>query len=308
MEKIAYQGWPNCIRLQNSAAELIITADVGPRIIRYALPGKPNMLREDAESLGRHGDAEFRSYGGHRLWHAPESNPRTYMPDNNPVQVEQTAAGMRFIPPPEAKTGIQKEWTVQMAKDTPRVSVLHRLTNIGIWPVRLAPWAITVMAQGGVGILPLPPRGPHSENLTPASTMALWAYTDMTDPRWHWGGQFILLRQDATRPQPQKIGVSGFPGWAGYASSAGLFIKLFSQDPSLAYPDMNVSAELFTNDKILEVESLGPMTTLEPGESVDHHEEWRLFDAVPLPQSDADVTRTILPKVESFMAEVARGS
>lgn len=306
MEKYSYKGWPNCVRLSNPKIELVVTADVGPRVIRYALPGKPNAFREDEETLGRTGDAQFHSYGGHRLWHAPESYPRTYVADNTPVAVAETPEGIRFRPIPEASTGIQKEWLVRLFPGSSHVCILHRLTNVGIWPVRLAPWAISVMTAGGVGILPLPPRGTHKEDLVPTGRLALWAYTDMTDTRWHWGNQYILLRQDSQRPMPQKIGVSAYPGWAAYASAAGLFIKCFSHDTHREYPDLNVSGELFTNDKILEVESLGPLTTLTTGEFVEHREDWFLFEPVPLPQRDEDVERDILPKAREALEEVAR--
>ena len=34
--KINYRGWPNSYRMSNGEVELVVTADVGPRIIRYA--------------------------------------------------------------------------------------------------------------------------------------------------------------------------------------------------------------------------------------------------------------------------------
>ena len=47
MEKIAYQGWNNCIRLSNGIIELVITADVGPRVIRFGFIGAQNEFDED---------------------------------------------------------------------------------------------------------------------------------------------------------------------------------------------------------------------------------------------------------------------
>ena len=85
MEKIAYGGWPNCIRLRNRRMELVVTTDVGPRIMRLAFRGGPNLLKEYPEHLGKRGGNAWRLYGGHRLWHAPEASPRTYWPDNVPV-------------------------------------------------------------------------------------------------------------------------------------------------------------------------------------------------------------------------------
>jgi len=45
MEKISYGGWDNCYHLSNDRVELILTADVGPRIIYFGLVGGENFLQ-----------------------------------------------------------------------------------------------------------------------------------------------------------------------------------------------------------------------------------------------------------------------
>ncbi len=52
VEKTEYKGWRNCYRVSNGEVELIITADVGPRIIRFGFPGGQNLFKEFAEQLG----------------------------------------------------------------------------------------------------------------------------------------------------------------------------------------------------------------------------------------------------------------
>ena len=37
MEKVAWHNLPNCLKLSNGDAELIVTTDIGPRIVHYAL-------------------------------------------------------------------------------------------------------------------------------------------------------------------------------------------------------------------------------------------------------------------------------
>lgn len=78
VEKISYLGWPNCYRLSNDQVDLIITTDVGPRIIRFGFVGEANEFVEFPEQVGRMGEAEWLNFGGHRLWHAPENKARTY--------------------------------------------------------------------------------------------------------------------------------------------------------------------------------------------------------------------------------------
>jgi hypothetical protein len=64
------------------------------------------------------------------------------------------------------------------------------------------------------------------------------------------------------------------------------------------YPDFGCNFEVFTNAEFLELETLGPIVTLQPGETAEHTEYWWLFDQIP-PITSEDVIRSaILPLVE----------
>jgi hypothetical protein len=297
MEKVNYRGWPNCYRLSNDQVELIVTTDVGPRIIRFGFKGGPNEFKEFDAMMGLAGGDVWRIYGGHRFWHAPEIAARTYYPDNEPVAIEQHDGFVRVVQPTESTTGMQKELDIRLWPVVPRVRVTHRLRNNGVWAVELAPWALSVMAPGGKVVIPLPPRGSHPQDLLPTNTITLWAYTYMADPRWTWGSKYIMLRQDPAMPKPQKLGVSVPDGWVAYARGGHLFVKKYTYVPGASYLDFGSSVETYTDAEFLEVETLGPTVRLEPSATVEHVEDWFLYSDVPMPQDDADVDRDILPRV-----------
>ncbi|MCG3149618.1 MAG: hypothetical protein PCFJNLEI_03083 [Verrucomicrobiae bacterium] len=290
---VAYKGWKNCCRIANGTVELIVTTDVGPRIIRYGFVGGQNLLKEDPAQVGKSGGKAWRLYGGHRLWHSPEDATRTYFPDNFPVTVERHGNRTRFIAPVETTCGIQKELEIKLGA---RVEIVHRLRNTGLWPIELAPWALSVMAPGGTCIVPQPKRGTHPKDLLPQNVLVPWIYTDMSDPRWTWGRRYILLRQ-AANSTPQKLGALVPDGWAAYALNGQLFVKRFPCLAGARYPDNGCNFETFTNSNMLEVETLGPLTTLAPGQTIAHNETWQLFNNVPAPKNDRDVDRHILPQL-----------
>jgi len=300
VEQIAWGGWDNCVRLSNDHVELIATLDVGPRVVYFALKGGENVVYVDEEALGQTGGDEWNMYGGHRLWHAPEDSVRTYVPDNAPVEMTKLSdKSVRLQPALEAATGIQKAITFTLGAGA-TVHVEHEMQNQGMWDVDLAIWGITVMRTGGTAIIPLPERGEHPRDLLPNTRIISWSYTDFSDPRWTMGYEYILLRQDTERPIPQKIGVELPAGWLGYANGGTLFVKEIAYDASATYPDMGCNAELFTNDWMLEVESLSPMLKLGAGESATHVETWHLFPNVESPQNDEDVKQNILPLVNTM--------
>jgi len=298
METIEFGGWKRNVRLANPKIELVATLDVGPRIIHLAVPGRPNVFKQYADQMGKAGEAAWQIRGGHRLWFAPEDPVATYFPDNGPVQVEELPKGIRLRPAPETSNGIQKEIDIALDKRRPRVRLRHRIINIGSQPVRLAPWALSVMAPGGTAIIGLPPRGSHPKDLLPNQTITLWPYTDLGDRRLMCGTRAILLRQDTAATKPEKFGILTPEGWAAYAVAGCLFVKRFACKPRKAYPDMGCNAEFFTNADMLEVESLGPLVNLKPGRKVEHVENWSLFADVPGIETEADVDQYVRPLVE----------
>ncbi|MBG0783753.1 MAG: hypothetical protein H0S79_01490 [Anaerolineaceae bacterium] len=294
MEKISYGGWDNCYRLANDQVELVVTADVGPRIIRFGFIGRENMFGEIEGQVGKTKADNWMIFGGHRLWHSPEA-ARTYYPDLEPVLVQEIENGMMVTQKPEPTTGIQKQMEITMKPDKPEVKVKHTLINHNVWPIEAAPWGLSVMDLNGTAIVPFPPRGKHPESMTPTSVLSIWPYTDLSDPRWGLGFRFVLLKQDPENTVPQKIGIFNSEGWAAYANHNALFVKQTPLQYDGIYPDLGVNFELFTNEMILEVESLGPLELIPPKGKVDHFEYWTLYDNVPQPKNDEDVEKFILP-------------
>src|SRR5260370_42104893 len=88
IEKTQYRGWPNCYRIANGDVDLVVTTDVGPRIIRYGFIGGPNLFKEFEDQLGKAGDATWQPRGGHPLWVAPEDPALSYAPADPPIQIE----------------------------------------------------------------------------------------------------------------------------------------------------------------------------------------------------------------------------
>lgn len=298
LQKLPFFNWPNCYRLANAHLELIFTTDVGPRIVRVGFVGGQNFLAEFPAAHGQTGGTEWVPYGGHRLWHAPEQFPRTYQPDNAPVTLEEHPGFIRLIQPTEAGTGVQKEIDLHLAADEPAVRVTHRLRNTLAWEIEMAVWALTVMAPTGIAVVPLPPRAPHStQTLLPTSQLTLWSYTNLADPRLTLGRRYILLRQDPAATEFQKIGVRAMDGWAAYWLNGELFLKTFTVQAHAQYPDFNTPVEIFTDQQMLELETLGPLTRLAAGAVVEHTENWRLFRGVACPTSEAVVEAEIAPKV-----------
>lgn len=295
VEKVKFNGWPNCYRLHNGKIELVVTSDVGPRVVRFGRVGGPNLFREMPGEQGGRGEKAWKIRGGHRLWVAPEEKPVTYELDNGPVRIDPIPGGIRTTQPTGPLSGIQKQMEITMAADG-GVRIVHVLTNRGRKTVKAAVWALTVMDRDGVAIIPLPEKIAHTDRLTHNQEWSIWGYTDLGEPRWTIGRRCLLFRQDRKRG-PNKLGIAHREGWVAYKLGRDVFIKYFGFCDGRRYPDGGVNFETFSNEDILELESLGVYGPVAPGRSIRHVERWQLASGVGAVKTEADVDRRIRPLV-----------
>ncbi|MFL5243144.1 MAG: hypothetical protein ACJ8FY_13640 [Gemmataceae bacterium] len=306
VKKIAYGGWKNNLLISNGDAELIVTLDVGPRVISYKLTGGKNVFKEFADQMGKTGGKEWKSYGGHRLWIGPEDLTRTYYGDNGRVKYKEIDGGIRFTPGPETEYGMQKEIDIKLAPSGSKVTLVHRISNFGNKETELAPWALTVMAPGGIEVIPLPPHHPHPgppqnakspKDYAASFNMSVWPFTDFKDPRWNFGTNYITLQQQPNKG-PTKIGLGHDQGWVGYLNGGTLFVKRFDLQEGKTYPDRGCNFETFTNEEMLEMETLGPVQKLGSKAAVEHTEAWELYKDVPAFKSEKEIDKEITGRVK----------
>lgn len=294
---VEYRGWKRNIRLSNPVVELVVTLDVGPRVVWFGFRGGENLFGEFPEQLGRSGEPLWMLRGGHRLWVAPENKPLTYEPDNEAVDFEEIPDGVRIVQKPGPLSGLTKSLEIRLIPSRAQVRLTHVLTNGNQTPVSCAPWALSVMAPRGLAIIPLPAIVPHDERCAPNQNWSLWSYTDLADPRLKLGSRYVLLRQDPGRGAI-KLGLAQKEGWVAYWLDGRLFVKRFEHQAEAVYPDGNVNFEVYADERILELETLAPLTRLEPGQSARHDEFWHAFNHVPECADEREIDRCILPFIQ----------
>ena len=79
-----------------------------------------------------------------------------------------------------------------------------------------------------------------------------------------------------------------------------MLAKKFNYDPEAVYTDYGCNNETYINGDFLEIETLGPLTKLRPGEAVEHTEYWQLTK-VFADEREESIDANILPLVNSFL-------
>ena len=278
IKKITFQGWKNCIELTNGEFRIVVTTEVGPRIVGAFLGKGENLLYLDKKLLGTSNQKVWTNYGGHRIWHAPEDSVRSYCPDSHKVvAAELNDGGVTFMAPREELTGIVKTINVYPEGDN-SFRIEHQIRNEGLWDIEAAAWGITQLMPGGTAILPMN-RGP--QGLVPNRSVNFWPYAKPNDSRFVFGDQFVLVKQTA-KGKPTKIGLNSAEGWCAYINKNTAFIKQYEYFDENEYPDLGSSIEVYTEGGYLELETLGPLAILEPGDEVTHCEYWTAAEVEPM--------------------------
>ncbi len=265
-----------------------VPTDIGPRILYVATRRRPesNLFGVLLEAGVATSEGFWRIYGGHRLWSSPEAKPRSYSIDSKPVKITAKDDTLTIYGNPEPENSIQKTMTIRPFSED-AVKVVHTIKNIGRWPIELACWALSVMTKKGFAIIPLSPSKVDEEGLLPDRHVTFWPYTNLSDRRLTFADGYIFVRQDPAAHGPVKVGAMANPSWVAYWVEGTAFVKEFLPKKG-EYPDFGCSVEVYTNPDMLELETVGPLKKLGPGQSVEHVEVWRIFnieDLAPEPES-----------------------
>ena len=280
-----YLDYGKCISISNGIIEAYVTVDIGPRIIRFSFKDGNNIMNTDRVGLGQKTDDEYEgffgkgrcweSFGGHRIWTSPESYPATYTPDDKRIDYEITKNGAVFTAPEDIEVKTQKQLEIKMDENSASMKVFNRVKNTDIKEQEFSVWAITVCAAGGNLIIPL---NTDDTGLLSNRFIAIWPYTDIKDERIIWENKYMALSQKCDKEIPIKLGFNSKKGIGYYVLGDDVFCKKYNSDHlNFRYPDGDCSFETYTNNVILEFETLNELKVVNPGETSEHIEEWKLF-------------------------------
>ena len=307
-EELCYKNFGKCVKLTNGVIELIVTLEVGPRIIRFSAVGGENIFFEDNERTINHNNQKeiyaelygedlkpWAILGGHRIWTSPEAFPRSYVPDYE-SEYEPIENGIKVVSPVQSWTQLQPEVEITIIGEN-EVKVVHRLKNCGAWPIEFSVWALSVCDTGSTLFVPQSSRKVEISRRSEVlhnRTLTLWEYSNMADERVTWGKKYIALRQDKNVLQPFKFGINNEDGYAICFNHGNMFVKKYDTVLFGNYPDGGSSSfEAYTNGALLEVESIGELKKIESGDMNEHTEYWKLFTGISVPQSEDEVDEIV---------------
>lgn len=306
---IPWHGWPHAVKLSNGVVEAVVVPQIG-RVMAFQMAGHPetNPLYENPDWMPAKNHlpkpGEWANYGGDKVWPAPQSDWPRYLGrdwppdrafDGLPETVHLLPGGLRLTSPLSSEFGLRVERTLTLRPGRPCLYLTQTLarTSPGAAPDRsLAAWAITQINGDGLVVLPLPapaaaptpfPTGYQSLSPPPVAP-PFWRVTAVQ------GRRMLLGRRDPVNSH--KVATKARDGWLVHISETGVvFTEHAAVAPGGVYPDGNSPGEVYSNagdSNYLEMETLGPLAPLRPGQSLTTQIVWRLSRLPAAPASDAE--------------------
>jgi len=107
----------------------------------------------------------------------------------------------------------------------------------------------------------------------------------------------MSLQADPSVRGKVKLGINNEEGYAMYFIDGDLFVLSYDTVVEGNYPDGGMSYETYTKGPMLEMETLGELKTLAPGEGTELVETWEMFDSIPLPKNEKELSALINKKI-----------
>ncbi len=308
-----YHGW-RALELRNGVARAALVPDIGGRVMQFwlgehgflfnnqRLLGK---LFSPEEHWGDGTIASWKNYGGNKTWPAPQgwdgphqwAGPPDPVLDGGPFQVLEAgplSAALRSQPDP--RSGLQITRVFSLDPLAARAQLRRVMRNASDRTVRWSLWDVTQLDCGEPtpdgttrmrpGCWMYVPKNPQSR--FPDGFQVTYGPPD--NPQWGSAGPDLFAMEYQERIG--KVGLDACDGWIAFHDRAGdwVLVHQFTYVPGAEYPHGGDSVEIWAQGPgvaagvdfslphlrlhFSEMEVLGPLTTLAPGEQAEATIEW----------------------------------
>lgn len=285
-----YEG---CVELKNETTRVVLGHHRGGRILKYELNGRNALYLADESSWDPDSSGTNRRLFAGRFDMGPEQlQARGDALWQGPWTVEATGdrqATMTSVVDPDS--GMQVSRTINLAEDSSRLTVTQTVFNRGSETVRQCYWSRTFANHGGIAVVPCDSFKSRLPNLYYLGLSGKLLNIRPEEQAVRREGDFLIIDGP---PSTAKMGFDSVRGWVAYQSKDDLlFVKRFEVAENRNYGEaagINLSIWYPKKDFLpcCEIEPIGPMQNLKPGEQASYSVDWWLLESTFPPEGKVD--------------------
>ncbi|MGH7943395.1 MAG: hypothetical protein ACREF9_00070 [Opitutaceae bacterium] len=280
-------GYDGCIELSNVVTRVVLDPNLGGRVLRYQLEGAEVLFQDPSE------DGVIYQPGGRSVLPSAgrfDIGPETTLPRHPTLYVGRwtgeitgdRAARLTSQRDPALDLVLTREF--KLAAQGSHLVCTQTIRNVGRESRRVFHWSRTLAAPGGICFVPLNSRSRYPQGYAvyaPGSRSgrvgAAIDFRPESEPN-------IRVREGLLEflgpPANPKYAIDPDAGWMAYLTRNHLlFVKKFPVYPDRVYGEIAAnSACIYYHPKFCELEPIGPVEELAPGQSASFTEEWWLHE------------------------------
>ncbi len=273
-----YHGWEDALRLSNGEVEAIVVPDTG-RVMQFHFIGEDEVFWENEKLQGKKANpaaTEWANFGGDKSWPSPQTGwqkmigrdwppPSTF--DATPLQAHAHRNEVNLVSPVDAAYGIRVHRRIKLDPGQPVLTITTTYQKISGSPVKVGIGVITQLRDPQRAFIKLP------ENTQFPEGYVLLNFEKPQDRKLE-EGLFSLTRAREYRSQIGNDGSSLLWMNEKYA------LRIDSpRVPGAEYANQGSSSVIYTNsdpDAYVELETYGPLTTMNVGDKIERTNAYRL--------------------------------
>lgn len=302
---VDYFGYSDCIELKNENVRVILCPH-GARVLEYSWRGKNSVYLDPGQRGWTYapGTRPVDPCGG-RLDIGPEMiiprHPDLWLGKWEAEVIGPRAARLTSVK--DKATGTQLIRQFSLDPSSSKLTCTQTIKNVSNELSAWCHWSRTLAQGGGICLIPLTPHSRFPANYVMYGPDSSILYRPK-DPNIRVREGFLEIRGT---PQYPKLGMDSHAGWLCYLLKTDLMlVKRFPTFPDRVYNEiagLTISIWYY-KDVMCELEPIGPMERLAPGESASFAEEWWLAP-FEFPKEGNDVD---LDEVRSAIEKMTRKS
>lgn len=289
-------AWAPAWVLEDAHLEVMAVPSIA-RIMHFGLSGGENLLWVNAAIRGHpaRDSGRWQNFGGAKLWVAPQCRwgqrwggwPPHHAHDAAPCLPSVRAGALHMEGAVDPGTGVSLDRTLALLSDNSVLHLAYTMTNRSPRTVSWGIWSVVQLRAGGRGVMPLQ-KGSHFWSTYRAArgpgSKAARTVQDALPPErgWRRFSNHVLFR---SRKSGGKVFSMDEAGWLACEVDGVLFLMLYPVSAAAPVPAGEAHSEVSMGAGFVELEHVGPLKTLAPGEATVLDEYWHCRPVPDLPRT-----------------------
>lgn len=280
IKQINLKYYGKCVSINNGTVKVIVSVDVGPKIIFWGYTNGENMLYipydilEYDEPISQKipPDIFFKRYG-HEIMLAYEKNKPVVLSSGTTIYSILKEGVVFSCSNP--KLGLSANLEIIIQDKSNSIMIVHSIENTNEKTQNFSICSSTFVTQDGTLLVP---QNMDDLGNSPNRVLALWKKSNINDSRLYVANEYLRFNNTSTdKSSVLKLGINNRRAWSTYTKDGNTFLKHYLHNKKAKYLNFDSSFIIDSKKELLSLKVLSPIYNVQKNEIAKMAEYWSLF-------------------------------